>query len=153
MNHFVIGLGGTGGKIIRALRKSLYQEFHGDQANHVNIGYLYVDSSNEMMSIDDPSWKTLGTSVQLPKASQLLITDANLGSRLDNLGSYPGLKHWLGSPQDWRDILNSIVGATLGGQKRRLGRFLFACKVDEYREQVLKQVTGVSGFLGGRRRG
>ena len=140
MNHFVIGLGGTGGKIIRALRKSLYQEFHGDKANNVDIGYLYVDSSSEMMSIDDPSWKTLGTSVQLPKASQLLITDANLGSRLDNLASYPGLKHWLGSPQDWRDILNSIVGATLGGQKRRLGRFLFACKVGNYREQVQTQV-------------
>ena len=29
MNHFIIGLGGTGGKIIRALRKTLYQEFHG----------------------------------------------------------------------------------------------------------------------------
>ena len=140
MNHFVIGLGGTGGKIIRALRKSLYQEFHGDKANNVDIGYLYVDSSSEMMSMDDPSWKTLGTSVQLPKASQLLITDANLGSRLDNLASYPGLKHWLGSPQDWRDILNSIVGATLGGQKRRLGRFLFACKVGNYREQVQTQV-------------
>ena len=140
MNHFVIGLGGTGGKIIRALRKNLYQEFHGDKANNVDIGYLYVDSSSEMMSVDDPSWKTLGTSVQLPKASQLLITDANLSSRLDNLGSYPGLKHWLGSPQDWRDILNSIVGATLGGQKRRLGRFLFACKADKYREQVQTQV-------------
>ena len=140
MNHFVIGLGGTGGKIIRALRKSLYQEFHGDKANNVDIGYLYVDSSSEMMSMDDPSWKTLGTSVQLPKASQLLITDANLSSRLDNLASYPGLKHWLGSPQDWRDILNSIVGATLGGQKRRLGRFLFACKVGNYREQVQTQV-------------
>ena len=140
MNHFVIGLGGTGGKIIRALRKSLYQEFHGDKANNVDIGYLYVDSSSEMMAVDDPSWKTLGTSVQLPKASQLLITDANLGSRLDNLASYPGLKHWLGSPQDWRDILNSIVGATLGGQKRRLGRFLFACKAGNYREQVQTQV-------------
>jgi hypothetical protein len=140
MNHLVIGLGGTGGKIIRALRKGLYQEFHGGKSTDVSIGYLYVDSSSEMMSIDDPSWKTLGTSVQLPKASQLLITDANLTSRLDNLESYPGLKHWLGSPQEWRDILNSIVGATLGGQKRRLGRFLFACKADKYREQVQSQV-------------
>jgi len=78
--------------------------------------------------------------VQLSKASQLLITDANLTARLDNLDSYPGLKHWLGSPQEWRDILNSIVGATLGGQKRRLGRFLFACKADKYREQVQTQV-------------
>jgi Tubulin like len=140
MNHFVIGLGGTGGKIIRALRKTLYQEFHGKTPADLSIGYLYVDSSNEMMGIDDPSWKTLGTSVQLPKASQLLITDANLTDRLDNLDSYPGLKHWLGSPQEWRDILNSIVGATLGGQKRRLGRFLFACKADKFREQVQTQV-------------
>lgn len=52
-----------------------------------------------MRSIDDPTRKTLGPSVQLPKASQLLITDANLTSRLDNLDSYPGLKHWLGRPQ------------------------------------------------------
>ena len=140
MNHFIVGLGGTGGKIIRSLRKSLYQEFHGNPISDVGIGYLYVDSSSEMMSMDDPSWKTLGTSVQLPKASQLLITDANLTSRLDNLDSYPGLKHWLGSPEAWRDILNSIVGATLGGQKRRLGRFLFACKAGNYREQVQTQV-------------
>jgi hypothetical protein len=140
MNHLVLGLGGTGGKIIRALRKTLYQEFHHSPPAGVGVGYLYVDSSSEMMALDDPSWKILGTSVQLPKASQLLITDANLTSRLDNLDSYPGLKNWLGSPQDWRDILGSIVGATLGGQKRRLGRFLFACKADKYREQVQAQV-------------
>lgn len=65
----------------------------------MGIGYLYVNSFTEMMSIDDPTWKTLGTSVQLPKASQLLITDANLTSLLDKLDSYPGLKHWLGRPQ------------------------------------------------------
>ena len=140
MNHLVIGLGGTGGKIIRALRKTLYQELHGKAPSGVGMGYLYVDSSSEMMALDDPSWKILGTSVQLPKASQLLITDANLASRLDNLDNYPGLKDWLGSTKDWRDILNSIVGATLGGQKRRLGRFLFACKADKYREQVQAQV-------------
>jgi hypothetical protein len=143
MNHFIIGLGGTGGKIIRALRKELHRKSDPAMAAGYNIGYLYVDSSDEMMSIDDATWKILGTSVQLPKASQLLITDANLSSRLDNLDNYPGLKHWLGSPQAWRDILNSIVGATLGGQKRRLGRFLFACKADKYREQVQAQVKAL----------
>jgi hypothetical protein len=140
MNHLVIGLGGTGGKIIRALRKSIFQETHRKGTSQQGIGYLYVDSSNEMMAVDDPSWKILGSSVQLSKASQLLITDANLGSRLDNIDNYPGLKPWLGSTESWRDILNSIVGATLGGQKRRLGRFLFACKADKYREQVQMQV-------------
>ena len=59
----IIGLGGTGGKIIRALRKSLYQEFHAGPKPDVGIGYLYVDSSSEIMAMDDPSWKTLGSSL------------------------------------------------------------------------------------------
>jgi hypothetical protein len=135
-NHLVIGLGGTGGKIIRALRKTIYQEFRKDSPNGVNVGYLYVDSSDEMMRLDDPTWKILGTSVQLDKKSQLLIQDANLGARLDSINEYPGIKPWIGPTEQWRDILGSIVGATLGGQKRRLGRFLFACKVADFKNQV-----------------
>jgi hypothetical protein len=44
-NHLIIGLGGTGGKIIRAFRKTLFQEFRGRRMEKVNLGYLYVDSS------------------------------------------------------------------------------------------------------------
>src|SRR5215469_16341871 len=129
-NHLVIGLGGTGGKIIRALRKKIYQEFRKESPDGANLDYLYVDSSNEMMGLDDPSWKILGTSVQLNKKSQLLIQEANLTSRLENINNYPGIKPWIGSQEQWKDILGSIIGVTLGGQKRRLGRFLFACKID-----------------------
>ncbi len=135
-NHLIIGLGGTGGKIIRAYRKAIYQEFRKDAPDNANIGYLYVDSSTEMMSIDDPSWKILGTSVQLNKKSQLLIQEASLAARLENLNNFPGIKPWIGSPDQWKDILGSIIGVTLGGQKRRLGRFLFACKSTDYRDQV-----------------
>lgn len=143
MNHVIVGLGGTGGKVIRALRKLIFQEFRSEAPEGVPLGWLYVDSSGELMAPDDPSWKTLGVSVQLPAASQLQITDANLGARLDDLDSYPGIKPWIGAREQWRDILNSIVGVTLGGQKRRLGRFLFACKADRYREQVQTQVRRV----------
>jgi hypothetical protein len=135
-NHLIIGLGGTGGKIIRSLRKAVFQAFRKEDADGVNIGYLYVDSSAEMMSIDDPSWKILGTSVQLNKRSQLLIQEANLTARLENIDNYPGIKPWIGDPEQWKDVLGSIIGVTLGGQKRRLGRFLFACKADGYRQQV-----------------
>jgi len=135
-NHLIIGLGGTGGKIIRSFRKCVFQAFRNENADGVNIGYLYVDSSSEMMAIDDPSWKILGTSVQLNKRSQLLIQEANLSSRLENIDNYPGIKPWIGDPEQWKDVLGSIVGVTLGGQKRRLGRFLFACKADGYRQQV-----------------
>src|SRR5271165_4177168 len=135
-NHLIVGLGGTGGKIIRALRKTIYQEFRKDQPDNVNLAYLYVDSSDEMMKLDDPTWKILGTSVQLDRKSQLLIQDANLATRLENINEYPGIKPWIGDPEQWRDILGSIVGVTLGGQKRRLGRFLFACKAANYRSQT-----------------
>jgi len=32
-NHLIIGLGGTGGKIIRAFKKVIFQEFRSDQNN------------------------------------------------------------------------------------------------------------------------
>lgn len=140
MNHLVIGLGGTGGKIIRNLRKLMHQEYRSGAGPDARIAYLYVDSSNEMMSADDPSWKVFGVSLQLPRSSQLLITDASLGERLENIDNYPGIKPWIGDRSDWQDILGSIVGVTLGGQKRRLGRFLFACKADKFKELVSTQV-------------
>ena len=140
-NHLLIGLGGTGGKILRALRKNVFQEFRGNDSDLVKLRYLYVDSSKEMMSIDDASWRILGESVQLSPRSQLLITGGNLSQILDNLSGHPNIQPWIGSREQWKDILNSIVGETLGGQKRRLGRFLFASKSRPFKDQ-LKQLAG-----------
>lgn len=81
----------------------------------MELGYLYVDSSNEMMDLVDPTWKILGTSVQLPQASQLLTSEANLAARLGNIDNYPGIKPWIGDRAQWREILNSIIGVVLGG--------------------------------------
>jgi len=135
-NHLIVGLGGTGGKILRAFKKTILQEFRTEKPDKVNIEYLYVDSSSEMMALDDPGWKILGKSVQLGKHQQLLIQGANLSAQLESINNFPGIKSWIGSKEQWRDILNSIVGEVLGGQKRRLGRFLFACKVKEFRQQI-----------------
>jgi hypothetical protein len=135
-NHLIVGLGGTGGKIIRAFKKTILQEFRTDKPDKVNIEYLYVDSSAEMMALDDPTWKILGKSVQLGKNQQLLIQGADLSAQLESINNFPGIKSWIGSKEQWRDILNSIVGEVLGGQKRRLGRFLFACKAKDYRQQI-----------------
>ncbi|UAJ08883.1 tubulin-like doman-containing protein [Polymorphobacter megasporae] len=136
MNHVIIGLGGTGGKVIRSLRKLIYTEFRKEAPDGVDVGFLYVDSSKEMMAFDDPTWKVLGTSVQLPVASQLTITGEDLSARLANIQTYPGIKPWIGDRAVWGEILGSIVGAALGGQKRRLGRFLLACKIDDLKKQI-----------------
>ncbi len=135
-NHLIIGLGGTGGKIIRSLRKAIFQEFRTLEPETAKIRFLYVDSSKEMMGLDDPTWRTLGRSVQLDTRSQLLITGSDLNQILNSLDNYPQIRPWIGDRTQWRDILNSIVGETLGGQKRRLGRFLFACKAADFAAQL-----------------
>ena len=140
-NHMLIGLGGTGGKILRALRKNFFQEFRGAETDLVKLRDLYIDSSKEMMAIDDASWRVLGQSVQLPPSSQLLITGGNLNQILDNLSVHPNIQPWIGNRDQWKDILNSIVGETLGGQKHRLGRFLFASKSRSFKDQI-KQLAG-----------
>ncbi len=144
-NHLIIGLGGTGGKVLRAFRKSIFQEFRSNDPviDGLKLTYLYVDSSEEMMKFDDPTWKILGESVQLGTDSQLKIKGADLTTRLENIKNYPGIQHWIGSREQWRDILNNNVGDVLGGQKRRLGRFLFSCKATEFRERVKKLVSNM----------
>jgi len=143
-NHVVIGLGGTGGKIIRSLRKMIYQTMRQTEPSHVNMRYLYVDSDASMMGIDDDSWKILGQSVQLGKESQLQIAGMNLKDILENVNDYPGIKPWIGDRDQWRGILQSAQGAKINGaQKRRLGRFLLASKLGDFRDMLSKLVNSM----------
>ena len=70
MNHLMIGLGGTGGRVLRALRKSMYRAFREREPDHAVIDYLFVDSDPKSFVDGDPAWTVLGRSVQLPKRSQ-----------------------------------------------------------------------------------
>jgi hypothetical protein len=154
-NHLIIGLGGTGGKIIRALRRLIYEEYRTkdpivrqkddtgrivESAHPVKLAYLYMDSDASLMDPNHVSWKVPGDTVQLGKASQLLITGANLMGVLENLGAYPNISPWIGDRSVWRDILGANVGEALGGQKRRLGRFLFACKANDSGEGFISKL-------------
>lgn len=139
MNHLLIGLGGTGGKIIRALRCQIRSEHRNGDAVEAKLAYLYVDASAEMMAPVDPSWMDRGTSPPLPPVDQLKIGGRDLLSRLDSL-DFSGIKPWIGDKDVWADILGSVAGGSLSGQKRRLGRFLFACHVDQFRTRVQSQV-------------
>jgi hypothetical protein len=93
------------------------------------------------MEPNHPSWKIPGDTLQLGKPSQLLIKGANLSGVLENLGAYPNISPWIGDRENWRDILGSIVGEALGGQKRRLGRFLFACRANDTNEGFVDKLN------------
>lgn len=143
-NHLVIGLGGTGGRVIRSLRKRVFQEHRSNDIPDIGLEYLYVDSSGELMDPGDRTWKILGTPVQLPPGNQLRISGANLREIVSDPRSYPGIRPWLGSRDLWQKVPADVITSGAGGQRRRLGRFLFAMKAQEFRAKIesLVLVTG-----------
>ena len=84
-NHLFIGLGGTGGKVLRELRKRVYEEFKSNAPTRgeAHIDYIYVDSSDDDLN-DRTGWKVLGKSVHLADTQKVSIHGINL-SMLDNI--------------------------------------------------------------------
>ncbi len=148
-NHIIIGIGGTGGNILKVIRKRLYQEIKTEeQRRNVPLGFVYVDSSMEYMRPNDPSWKVMGESTQLGKDSFLFVRGASLGSQLENVDSYPGIKSWIGDRKIWDNLVGSVGDDGAAAQRRRLGRFLFSCSVSEYESILKNQVKSVKSKSG-----
>lgn len=126
-NHLIIGLGGTGGKVLRELRKRVYEEFRSNEpSNGIFLDYVYVDSSPADLE-DRSGWKVLGKSVHLGTAQKVNINGIG-ASVLGNINVYPGLKGFL-NPSDlqmMQEEMGALISAGIGGQRRRLGRTLIA---------------------------
>lgn len=125
-NHVIIGLGGTGGKVLREMRKRVYEEFRSNEPDKVYLEYLYVDSSPTDLE-DRAGWKVMGKSVHLLEAEKVSIHGVS-ASMFQNLSMYPGLKCFLNAEDVslMTSKLGPLVTAGIGGQRRRLGRTLFA---------------------------
>lgn len=55
-NHLLIGLGGTGGRVLAAFRKLMYERFNGEvKPKDLWLDYLYVDSSEQDLKMDEGS--------------------------------------------------------------------------------------------------
>lgn len=126
-NHLIIGLGGTGGKVLRELRKRVYEEFRSNDPEHgVFLDYVYVDSDPASLN-DRSGWKVMGKSVHLGEAQKVSINGIN-ASMLQNLNMYPGLQCFI-NQQDKQLIdqhMGPLITQGVGGQRRRLGRILIA---------------------------
>ena len=126
-NHLLIGLGGTGGKVLREFRKKVYEEFRSNEpTNGTCVNYLYVDSSEDDLNSRE-GWKVMGKYVHLKEAQKVSIHGIGM-NMFQNLSLYPGIKCFLNSGDI--DLMTSKLGplvtAGIGGQRRRLGRTLFA---------------------------
>ena len=136
-NYLLIGLGGTGGKILKEFKKQLYRE-HPDDIERGKlipaIEFLYVDSTEEMMNKDhkDKSWRVLGKDATFTQNEFLLIkaSENSVSQILDNIDNYPGLRYIVKNGEAMRATLGQIGAAA--GQKRRAGRIMFASNASRF---------------------
>lgn len=137
--HLIIGLGGTGGNVICELRKRIYESRHNEEgtSDGVYVDFLYVDSSKEdLLGIDKEGkhliafkkkWSTQGKSVAL-KSEQTLFIGGLEGEKIEHLYKHHNLNSFY-SEKDKEDTargMGQIIGAGIGGQRRRFGRMLFS---------------------------
>lgn len=129
-NHILIGLGGTGGKVLKAFRKRLYREYNDEELAKLPIAFLYVDSSIEEMKPNDKTWYVLGKNAQFTSNEFVNIKGVDIKAILASPKSYPGLKGLIGDGEVMAKTIGEVGAAA--AQKRRAGRILFGSSVDKY---------------------
>lgn len=117
--------------MLKALRKRLFLEFPNETDRaQLSIGFIYVDSTREMMQPGDPSFKVMGKDASFTESEFVDIKSVNLGQILDNVDNFPGLKNIVRNGASMRNTLGEVGAAA--GQKRRAGRILFAANCNKY---------------------
>ena len=137
-NHILVGLGGTGGKILRAFKMRMFEEFHDEsERDKLPVALLYVDSTEEMMPVDGrarPDFRVMGQDASFRRSEFLNIKEVDVEHILDHISSYPSLKGIVRNVSAVKSAIGSLGQAA--GQKRRAGRLLFAANAVAYEESL-----------------
>ena len=136
-NFILVGLGGTGGKVLKAFKKRMFQEFTAEEREKIPVGFVYVDTTDEMMRPGDKSWSVLGEDAQFKNNEFVFIKGVDLDQIFANPSGFPGLKGVIGDPEVMQKTIGSLGAAA--GQKRRAGRILFGANVSKYRQALNAQ--------------
>lgn len=124
-NHILVGLGGTGGKILKAFKMRMFEEFpEAELRNKQPVALLYVDSTDEMMGINRPDFRVMGMDASFQQKEFLYIKDVDVTHILDHIDNYPSVKGIVENVAAVRTAIGALGQAA--GQKRRAGRLLFA---------------------------
>ena len=102
-NHILIGLGGTGGKILRDFKKRMFEEFpNEEERSKLPVSLLYVDSDDEMMPKEGKTrddFRVMGKDASFTDAEFLFIKKIDVTEMLDHPDNYPQCRcrearHW-----------------------------------------------------------
>lgn len=130
-NHILIGLGGTGGKILKAFKMRMFEEFPEESdRNKQPVSLLYVDSTREMMGPGRPDFRVMGLDASFTENEFLNIKEVDVEKILDNINNYPSLRGIVDNVSAVKTAIGSLGQAA--GQKRRAGRLLFAANAVAY---------------------
>lgn len=139
-NHILVGLGGTGGKILKAFKMRMFEEFPDAKDREKQpVALLYVDSTDEMMGIGRPDFRVMGLDASFTQNEFLYIKDVDVVKILDNIDNYPSVKGIVNNVSAVKTAIGSLGQAA--GQKRRAGRLLFAANAVAY-VNALKNAYG-----------
>lgn len=146
----MIGIGGTGYKVLRDFRKRLWGEQPDIRKRHsLPVRFLYIDSDelNKPENIaGNPDLRVNGQDTAITPDEYLNIKNVNLNSVFDNLGGYPRLRHVVGNGAFIRSCMGEVGAAA--GQKRRAGRILFANNAHTYINKIHNIVQELSETVG-----
>ena len=148
-NNLIIGLGGTGGRIVGDLRKRM----HGDDMNDIKgIGFLHVDCSRELMEQKDNSF-------YLSEFVDVSLTRELADAIMEHIEMYPRLAN-IGNCVELLQDYKPEIGTQ---QNRRLGRIQLQAHYDDFSNAIHRvchkliddsgysnlNVTIVAGLSGG----
>lgn len=133
-NHILVGLGGTGGKILRAFKMRMFEEFPiSEERKKQPVSILYVDSTDEMMPKDGRAradFRVMGQDASFTNNEFLNIKAVDVEHILDHINNYPAIKGIIDNVGAVKSAIGSLGHAA--GQKRRAGRLLFAANAVGY---------------------
>ena len=139
-NHILIGLGGTGGKILRDFKKRMFEEFPKEEVrSKLPVSLLYVDSSDEMMPQNGKireDFRVMGKDASFTQSEFLYIKSVDVNEILEHIDNYQSLKGIVKDATAVKRAIGDLGHAA--GQKRRAGRLLFAANIQGYVNAVKK---------------
>lgn len=136
-NKIFIGIGGTGGNVLKAFRKRLFADFTKEERARLPIGFLYVDVFDDLLRSGDPSWMVNGEDARFTASEFVSVRNPEMDELLPCLKHYPNLEKVVGDADATVEALGSGLYGT--GQKRRAGRLLLDVHIRDFRNALLNQ--------------
>lgn len=141
-NHLIIGLGGTGGKIIHELRQHIFETFGGNTPdNEIHVKYLYVDCSTDDLNQAE-KWCVGQKSIGLFEAEKVDLHDIP-SDLLQEYNKYPFLQAVINEDEletlgQW---IQPFIASGLSGQCRRMGRILLGNNLCRFEQRLRNAVS------------